>query len=137
MRGGVGAAVGHADEDLSDPSRDRLVVGWTAQLHLGATAVADAHLHGCPGDPRAAPQPEGPQDGLLGGPAGGEVLDRTEARLAFPLFELGEDPGEERLAVLFQEAANADALDDLRADPKNVQGASLRSGRGVSADDSV
>src|SRR3954469_15897649 len=78
-----------------------------------------AHLHVGPGNPAAPARAHRLEDGLLRGPAPGEVLDCVLARLAVANLALGVDPAQEQLAVLLDHLADARTLDDIGTDSQD------------------
>src|SRR5262245_7149903 len=72
--GGVGAAVGQGEVDVADAQGEGEVLDGAGEVDLGLAGAVEAHLDVSPGQAAPPAGAEALEDGLLGGPACGEVL---------------------------------------------------------------
>ena len=120
IRGGVGAAVGDAHENLRHPELLDQLAEHAADGGHGAAAGRVANLNVAPGNP---PPPAGPQrlkNCLLGRPAPGKVLRRLLAVLTVANLLRRVDAGDEQLAVPLNHAGDPQALRNIGSNAKDV-----------------
>lgn len=112
--------MGDGDADLADAAVEGGVAGAAADEDAGAAGGVVADLEVGPADAAGPAGADGLEDGLLGGPAAGEVLEGVLAALAVVDLALGVDAAEEELAVLLDHLADPGDLDDVGADAQDL-----------------
>src|SRR3569623_35813 len=117
----MAAAVRNADQHLANAALFDDISRSAAQPHHRPTAAIVADFDIAPANAFSPARAERLENRLLGGPAAGEVLRCLLTALAIANLLRGVDAIDEQLAVPFDHLRDPQALDNIRANSKNVQ----------------